>query len=74
MLIDCGAIMRQYGNWIAGKEIGSVEIPDNLQGLLTARIDQLPDDVRHTLRVASIIGRKFPFRVLEQVLNKEKSE
>ena len=74
MLIDRGAIIRQNGNWVAGKEIGSVEIPDNLQGLLTARIDQLPADVRHTLRVASIIGREFPFRVLEQVLNKEKSE
>lgn len=73
MLIDRGAIVRQNGNWIAGKDIDSVEIPDNLQGLLTARIDQLPEDIRHTLRVASVIGREFPLQVLEKVLNKERS-
>ena len=52
MLIDQGAIVQNNGNWIAGKEIESVEIPDNLQGLLLARIDRLPEDVKHTLRVA----------------------
>ena len=71
MLIDRGAIYKQGTSWAAGKEIGSVEIPDNLQGLLLARIDRLPEDVKRTLRVASVIaviGRQFSVRVLEQVL------
>ncbi|MCC7361357.1 MAG: AAA family ATPase [Anaerolineales bacterium] len=73
MLIDRGAIYRQGSNWAAGKEINTVEIPDNLQGLLLARIDRLPDDVKRTLRVASVIaviGRQFSVRVLEQVLER----
>ena len=45
-----------------------MDIPDNLQGLLLARIDRLPDDVKRTLRVASVIGRQFSVEVLEQVL------
>ncbi len=68
MLIDRGAILRQGQGWAAGKEIGNVEIPDNLQGLLLARIDRLPEDVKRTLRVASVIGRQFSVKVLEQVL------
>ena len=73
MLIDRGAIYRQGSSWAAGKEINTVEIPDNLQGLLLARIDRLPEDVKRTLRVASVIaviGRQFSVRVLEQVLER----
>ncbi len=70
MLIDRGAILKNGESWAAGREIQTVEIPDNLQGLLLARIDRLPEDVKRALRVASVIGRQFSVRVLEQVLNK----
>jgi len=68
MLIDRGAIIRQNGQWTAVKEIDTVEIPDNLHSLLLARIDRLPEEVKHTLRVASVIGRQFSVNLLEQVL------
>ncbi|MBI3763061.1 MAG: AAA family ATPase [Chloroflexi bacterium] len=68
MLIDRGAIVKRGEGWAAGKEIENVEIPDNLQGLLLARIDRLSDDAKRTLRVASVIGRQFSVKVLEQVL------
>jgi class 3 adenylate cyclase len=68
MLIDRGGIIQEEGNWKIGNSFYEVEIPDNLQGLLLARIDRLPEDVKTILRVASVIGRKFPVKVLEQVL------
>jgi predicted ATPase len=68
MLIDRGGLVKQGERWAAVKEIENVEIPDNLQGLLMARIDRLPDDVKRTLRVASVIGRQFAVKVLEQVV------
>jgi class 3 adenylate cyclase len=68
MLIDRGAIIQKNGDWIAGEELEKIEIPDNLQGLLLTRIDRLPDDVKQTLKVASVIGRQFSVKVLEQVL------
>src|SRR5579859_3005868 len=71
MLIDRGAILKKDDHWAAGKEIETVEIPDNLQGLLLARIDRLPEDVKRTLRVASVIGRQFSVKVLEQVLARD---
>jgi predicted ATPase len=69
MLIDRGAIVRRGDNWVATAEIEGVEIPETLQGLLLARIDRLPNDARRTLRVASVIGRQFSARVLEEVLS-----
>ncbi len=71
MLIDQSAIVFEDGRWRAGTEIERVQIPDNLQGLLMARIDRLPDEVKHTLRVAAVIGRQFPVKVLEYVLARE---
>ncbi len=74
MLIDQGAINFIEGRWRAGAEIDQVEIPDNLQGLLMTRIDRLPEEVKHTLRVAAVIGRQFPVKVLEYVLARERHE
>jgi adenylate cyclase len=68
MLIDREAIVLENGRWLAQASIEQVDIPDNLQSLLLARIDRLPDQVKHTLRVASVIGRQFSVRVLEEVL------
>ena len=68
MLIDREAIIQEGDRWVVQEGIEAVEIPDNLQGLLLARIDRLPDKSRHTLRVASVIGRQFSVTVLDQVI------
>jgi len=68
MLIERGMILKQDGRWAATKDVETVDIPDNVQGLLLARIDRLADEAKRTLRVASVIGRQFSVRVLEQVL------
>jgi class 3 adenylate cyclase len=70
MLVERNVIARQADGWVIQKELDLDLIPDSLQALLLARIDRLPEDVRLVLRVASVIGRRFPVRVLEQVLEK----
>ncbi|MFN2556640.1 MAG: adenylate/guanylate cyclase domain-containing protein [Nitriliruptorales bacterium] len=47
------------------------EIPDNLHGLLLARIDRLPEPARRLLRVAAVIGREFPAALLDEVMAQE---
>ncbi len=71
MLIERDIVHSTEHGWIASGDIDAVDIPDNLQGLLLARIDRLPEDIRHTLRVAAVIGRRFPVRVLQEVLAME---
>jgi adenylate cyclase len=36
-----------------------IELPESLQGLIISRIDQLAEDAKTTLKVASVIGRSF---------------
>ena len=68
MLIERRALVRSGPRWVATTHIEQVEIPDTLQGLLLGRIDRLSDDVKRTLRVASIIGRRFSEPLLERVM------
>jgi len=68
MLIDRVIIFHQDGAWVAQGEISEHDIPDNLQGLLLARIDRLPTEARHTLLVASVIGRNFSVKVLMLII------
>lgn len=68
MLIERGVIERRDTHWVASGDIEGVDIPETLHSLLLARIDQLPDDAKRSLRVAAVIGRQFPVRVLERVL------
>ena len=71
MLIDQGVLERRDDGWHLTGEVESLEIPDTLQGVLAARIDRLPEEVKRTLQVASVIGRTFQVRVLEEVLQQQ---
>jgi class 3 adenylate cyclase len=68
MLIGRGVIVLVDGRWTATQDVAAIDIPETLHGLLLARIDQLPDAAKRSLRVAAVIGRQFPVRVLERVL------
>jgi class 3 adenylate cyclase len=70
MFIDQAVIARHGEEWVLAKPLGTFEIPDTLQGVLAARIDRLPEDAKRALQVASVIGRKFQVRVLEEVLRR----
>jgi serine phosphatase RsbU (regulator of sigma subunit) len=69
MLINEEVLVQKEDRWIVSPHIDPNKVPDSLQGLLAARIDRLPPDARLTLRVASVIGRRFPERVIEKVLS-----
>ena len=45
--------------------LGSLELPNSLHTLVLSRIDQLSESQKVTLKVASIIGRLFPFAWLQ---------
>jgi class 3 adenylate cyclase/predicted ATPase len=53
--------------WRAVDSATFTSIPNNLQGLLAARIDRLEESVRASLQLASVIGRSFYERVLTEV-------
>jgi class 3 adenylate cyclase/tetratricopeptide (TPR) repeat protein len=58
-LIDEGLITFESGRWRAAREIGCVDIPDTVQGVILARIDLLAPAEKRVLQRAAVIGRTF---------------
>ena len=68
-LIESGVVVRDESGsrWQATAEIEGISLPDTLQGLLISRIDRLDSEIRQTVQLASVIGRRFYYRVLEWI-------
>ncbi len=68
-LIDTGAVIRDDSGmrWCVDAKVEDIPIPENLQALLSARIDRLEDDARRTLQLSSVIGRSFHYGVLKLI-------
>jgi class 3 adenylate cyclase/tetratricopeptide (TPR) repeat protein len=48
-------------------DLSALNFPDTIQGIITSRIDRLPAEQQLTVKVASVIGRIFAFRVLRDI-------
>lgn len=46
---------------------GKVSIPDTLRGIVESSIDRLDEDMKDLLKIASVIGRNFLYRLLEAI-------
>jgi class 3 adenylate cyclase/DNA-binding SARP family transcriptional activator/pimeloyl-ACP methyl ester carboxylesterase/tetratricopeptide (TPR) repeat protein len=58
-LIDDGLLVREGERWAAGAGIAAVEIPDNVQAVILARLDLLGPDERRVAQRAAVVGRVF---------------
>ncbi len=66
-LIDDGQVVREADHWRATRDILEAKIPETLAGVLSSRIDRLPDATKRVAQTAAVIGRVFQHRVLESV-------
>jgi class 3 adenylate cyclase/tetratricopeptide (TPR) repeat protein len=69
-LQDAGLILISKGECYISPEAGdfsALNFSDTLQGLITSRIDRLTVQQQLTLKVASVIGRVFSFRLLQDI-------
>lgn len=67
--IDSGVVARDAssGRWRATAHIEAIHIPNTIQGVIMARLDHLNEELKQVLRVASVIGRSFLYRVLKAI-------
>ena len=49
-------------------DVRQIQLPETLQDLVLTRIDQLNEDQKTVLRIASVIGRVFPYELLKVLL------
>ena len=66
-LIDSKHIVQENSHWRATREIVNVTIPNTLTGVLSARIDRLPENTKHVAQTAAVLGRIFEYRALTTV-------
>ena len=66
-LIDQGQVVNENGHWRATRDILSAEIPTTLAGVLSGRIDRLPEATKRVAQTAAVLGRVFMSRLLESV-------
>lgn len=69
MMIETGVIAKSPdgSGWLVEQPVTEIAIPENLQALLTARIDHLEVETRHILQIAAVIGRSFSYTALKVV-------
>ena len=68
-MIDERRIVREQDRWRAAPDIGDVQIPDTVQGVLAARIDLLDPVEKRALQRAAVVGRVFWPGPVRRLLN-----
>ncbi|MGH2592281.1 MAG: AAA family ATPase [Anaerolineae bacterium] len=69
-LRDAGLILIEDGECRVAPEVtdlSALNLPNTVQGVITGRIDRLTPSQQLTLKVASVIGRVFAFRILREI-------
>ena len=66
-LIEVKAIRRDASGVWSAAPYQEVAIPDTIQGVIMARIDRLDARLKDVLGIASVIGRRFLYRVLRAI-------
>jgi tetratricopeptide (TPR) repeat protein len=66
-LFDQGVVVRREGGFEVTEKASEISIPNTINDVLMARIDRLEEKTRHLVKVASVIGRNFFYRILSDV-------
>jgi len=66
-LINEGAVVQERGEYRVTEKIKNIVIPQSIHALVMSRIDRLDEETRNLVKVASVIGRNFFYRILTEV-------
>ena len=69
MLIEKDLVRLKGRKWAISSSVAlqTLEIPTTLRGLMMARVDRLPENLRHLLRDAAVIGLQFSAPLLKEI-------
>jgi class 3 adenylate cyclase/tetratricopeptide (TPR) repeat protein len=73
-LAESGELTGEAGAYRLRGAVSELAIPPNVQALLAARIDRLPERGKRLLQTASVIGRRFAEPILRQVAGLSEEE
>ncbi len=67
-LVEKGAIFCEADRYMLRPGVAEIQVPDTIQGIITARLDRLTENLKSTVQVAAVIGRDFAYRILQSVM------
>jgi class 3 adenylate cyclase/DNA-binding SARP family transcriptional activator len=67
-LIDVGMLYREGEIWRAHAGIDDLAVPESVQSIILSRVDRLRPELKQVLQRASVMGRVFRRRLLEQTV------
>ena len=67
-LLENDSIQKQGHQYVLAQNAIEIEVPDSIQGIIAARLDRLPENLKRITQVASVIGREFAYRVLQAII------
>ncbi|TET73421.1 MAG: hypothetical protein E3J44_00975 [Candidatus Aminicenantes bacterium] len=65
--IDDGVVEIENGHFRVTEKIDSVVIPETINDVIMARVDKLEEQTKSLLKIASVIGRNFFYKILAEV-------
>lgn len=66
-LIDSGAVIVKHGRFEMTEKIDSTVIPHTINDILMSRLDKLDDKTKNLVKIASVIGRNFFYKIITEV-------
>jgi class 3 adenylate cyclase/tetratricopeptide (TPR) repeat protein len=66
-LIGLNVLRRAEGAWRLEGDLGQVDLPGSLQGVIAARLDRVDPPSRRLLQEAAVIGQRFLYEVLHRI-------
>lgn len=64
--IDEGILEVKEGSFVVTEKINAVNIPETIDEVILSRVDKLDEKTRELLNTASVMGRNFYYKVLEE--------
>jgi class 3 adenylate cyclase/tetratricopeptide (TPR) repeat protein len=66
-ILETGILIREDNKWKTTNDLSQANIPSNIQGVISARLDRLEIKSKTILQEASVIGRTFLYEVLKRI-------
>jgi class 3 adenylate cyclase/tetratricopeptide (TPR) repeat protein len=66
-LLENGSIERKDKQYILSRQSSEIQVPDTIQGIISARMDRLEDNLKRIMQIASVIGKEFAFHILQTI-------
>jgi class 3 adenylate cyclase/tetratricopeptide (TPR) repeat protein len=66
-LVEAKALLGERGAYRLAQPVEAVHVPATVEAILSSRIDRLPPDEKRLLQTAAVIGKDFPFTLLQAI-------